>query len=185
MKNKRKKYTEYNKKDLIQIRKIYKSFKQCNTYIKEFDENERMLNTPIVISETLVAYLYGYKRNTGCPGDLTNKHGLIVEVKTALVTKRKDLSSFSPSAKFSDLCYAELDLDNDTLTVWELGLSSNDIEKIKVSQVDTVKDQKNGRRRPRFSIRKTIIESDNLEPDYIFNIKNLKIIGGKLCKNKS
>ena len=180
------KYKKHGITLMRKIRKIYFLFIALNNAIKMLGLGDRTVATPECISEGVVSYLYGFARNINCPGDTTNlKTGQLIEVKAGSSTTQKDLTQFSPSSTFDNLCYVKLDMVNHLVKTYLLNITMDEIDKIQVNKEQTVADQRQEGRRARFSIEEEIIEKRNLEPDYILNIKTLEIIGGKLWKTKN
>ena len=182
----KKKYQKHGIMLMRKIRKIYFMFVALNAAIKGLGLGDRAMNIPECISEGLASYLYGFARNIGCAGDTTNlENGQIIEVKAASSQKEHDTTQISPSAQHDDLCFLRFDTKNHLVYTYLLGLTNEDVNKLSVNKNQTVGDQKEEKRRARLSFEKIIIEPNSIEPDYIFDMKTLKTVGGKLWKQEN
>lgn len=119
------------------------------------------------ITEGLIALLYnGIDASTG---DLiVNKKE--IEVKSTIL-KHKDCTSFSPDSKEKDIYFVQLDIENDLYKVYILDF--NLIDNSYVNKKETVKDQREQKRRPRLSLL-DIINKNNIQPDKTGSLLNLK-----------
>ena len=81
---------------------------------------------------------------------------------------------FSELSQYDKLIALEVDLDTDLFSYYDL--SDIDISSINVSKTETVEDQSNSGKRPRFSIDTEIINKFGLKPFAIYNIKKEEFI---------
>lgn len=139
---------------------LYPKWKALNSGIKEF--NTRGVNFPDAISESMVCYALGFKRNCGKSGDATDLEGNLIEIKAAS-KHDDDLSSFSPNTKFDKLFFLRLNQEKDTAEIYDMQMNFSAFEKLEVNKTQSVKEQQNEGRRPRLSLIK-IIEQQNLKP---------------------
>lgn len=158
---------------------IYFHWKQLDAEIRTLS-GTRGINFPSEISEYLTCYALGLKVNKeGSNGDAVDvtdpKHPKIVEIKGSSAEESSAPSSFSPTEHFDELVFARLNKKDDTLMIYRLGINSQDLKEIKVSNKQTVEDQQKQGRRPRFSIQDKIVDKNNLKPDVIFYIREKKI----------
>lgn len=151
---------------------LYLSWKSLNSGIKSF--NSRGVNLPDAISESMVCYALGFKRNCGASGDATDEDGKLVEIK-ASSNYGNDLSSFSPNTKFDRLFFLQLNQEKDEAEIYDLCLNSNTFKELGVNKMQSVNDQQLEGRRPRLSLYKTIIVQQNLQPCCTIDIVNKKI----------
>ena len=112
--------------------------------------------------------------NKSSGGDAQTKEGKKIEFK-ATSNYDYDLSSFGPECEFDDLVFLRFNLETNMLYVYDTGVSSDELKKIKLSQYGTVADYQEIGKRPHFSIIKEIIEVKNLEPTVVFNIRKGQI----------
>lgn len=156
--------TNVTQQDIQIIISAYYQWKNLNTILKKFAS--RTVNFPEAISEALVCYQLGYnwhnKAQTNLSGDATYQNKL-VEIK-ATSNFNNDLTSFSPDTKFDILIFARLDIKNDNLHIYDLNMNFEQFQQIQVSRTQTVLQQQQSGRRPRFSIITQIIKPRNLEP---------------------
>ncbi len=146
---------------------------------KELDQRIRTsatrgINFPEAISEPLACYALGFRWNKSSGGDAVDENNRIIEFK-ATSNWGSDTTSFSPSENFDELYFLRLDKRNDELYIYKTNMSSDDLKKIKVNSVQTLAEQQQAGRRPRFSVIKFIIEPFDLEPIKKVNIREKKI----------
>lgn len=154
---------------------IYFEWKQLDARVRTL--STRGLNFPSELSENLVCFAAGLLLNKGSAGDafdpVTNK---IYEIKGTSTIENDDLSSFSPSEEFDELIFAELNRFNDSVDIYFTGMNSEKLKLIKVNKTETLKQKQEKGQRPRFSIKKKIIEPNNLRPTYTFDLRKRKVI---------
>lgn len=136
--------------------------KELNSCLKEIDQNAREVNLHEAISETMVCYALGFKRNSGKAGDATDKDGNLIEIK-ATSKHDGDLSSFSPDTKFNKLFFLRLDSEKDIAEIYDMKMDHVAFGKLRVNKAQTVSNQQNEGKRPRLSLI-TIIEHQGLKP---------------------
>ena len=136
----------------------------------------RSPNMPSEITEAVVCLCTGARLINEGHGDILLPNGLIGEVK-GTSSSEDDLSSFSPSSNFDMLFFVHMDPNsNDIYHVYDLGLDRKAISKIMVNNSSTFEDQSRGRRRPRFSIIKQIIEPKGLVPKWKVDLRKQSIL---------
>ena len=158
---------------------IYFHWKQLDAEIKTLS-GTRGINFPSEISEYLACYALGIMVNKqSSNGDAVDMNDSdnpkIIEIKGSSANETFAPNSFSPREHFDDLVFVRLDKHNDILKIYRLGISSNDLKKIKVNRTQTVEEQQKQGRRPRFSIQDKIVAGRNLKPTAIFYIRDKKI----------
>lgn len=116
----------------------------------------RGINFPSEISENIVCYICGYWLNKGSAGDAIDPNGnRIIEIKGSSSTGP---SSFSPSERFDELVFVKLNKQNDTLLIYLTGINNISLGNIYVNATETVLEQQQAGRRPRFNIEDKIIK---------------------------
>ncbi len=146
---------------------------------KELDQRIRTsatrgINFPETVSEALACYALGFKWNKGSGGDAVNGNE-IIEFK-ATSNWEKDTTSFSPTEVFDKLFFLRLDKRNDELYIYDTGLNSDKLKKIKVNKNETLEEQQQAGRRPRFSMIKFIIEPQELKPVMKVSVREKKVL---------
>ena len=146
---------------------------------KELDQRIRSsatrgINFPETISEALACYALNFKWNKGSGGDAMNGEK-IIEFK-ATSNWDRDTTSFSPTEEFDNLYFLRLDKRNDELYIYDTNLNSNKLKKIKVNKNETLEEQQQAGRRPRFSVINFIIEPQGLKPIIKINIREKKVV---------
>jgi type-2 restriction enzyme bsp6I len=129
----------------------------------------RGINFPSEISENIVCYICGYWLNKGSAGDAIDPNGnRIIEIKGSSSTGP---SSFSPSERFDELVFVKLNKQNDTLLIYLTGINNVSLGNIYVNATETVLEQQQAGRRPRFNIEDKIIKPFNIQPSFLFDLR--------------
>jgi len=155
------------------MRNLFKSWIELSKGMKQL--HARGINIPEGISEGIYALEYQCPRVIGGGSfdavDLKNHKKL--QIKACSVGS--DLTSFSPKSTWDNLCfmdfYGETGLDG-SIDVYRLSEEFNEIIfNLPIGKEgETFRQQQNQGRRPRFSIKKEIIEEYNLEPDDVITL---------------
>lgn len=151
----------------------YFKWKDLNTYIS--NNSHRGLNMPDAISEPMGCYCMGLLWNRGSEvGDATDLNGRKIEFK-ATSRFEGDLSSFGPECKFDDLVFLRFNTKENVLFIYDLNIDSEEFGKYPANSTQTIEDQKQQKRRPRVSLKALFVDSQNLKPDIIFDIRKCKV----------
>lgn len=137
----------------------------------------RGVNFPETISEALCCYAMDFKWNKGSGGDAIddrNDNRRIIEMK-ATSNWNSDTTSFSPTEHFDDLFFLRLNKRDDQLFIYDTGVNSNTLKDIKVNNTQTVREQQEAGRRPRFSVINLIIKAENIKPLVMVDIRTKKV----------
>lgn len=148
----------------------YFKWKDLNTYIS--NNSHRGINMPDAISEPMGCYCLGYLWNRGKEvGDATDPtNNRKIEFK-ATSRFEGDLSSFGPQCVFDDLVFLRFKLDDNLLFIYDLGVNSEEFGQQMANSTETIQDQKEQGRRPHVSLQKLYVDSYNLKPNIIFDIR--------------
>lgn len=153
--------------------KAYFLWKELDMIIRS--AHTRGINIPETITETLLCYVSNFKLNKGSGGDaFDDSTNRIIEIK-ATSNYERDTSSFSPKEEFDTLYFVRLDKREDIMYFYDLGINSLALKDIKVNSTQTLGEQQNQGRRPRFSIIKFIIEPKDLKPYAKLDLRTKKI----------
>lgn len=168
----------FDEKDLSLILEIFNDCQQINKKLKTL--GGRNLNVPDVFSEALFCLFFDAVRTNGTAYSydcVTRKGGYGVQVKSCSI--KNDCTSFGPTSTW-DLLYFVDFAPNGKVdgNVWFYKIDfdiSNIVLNKKKNQTFAM--QQAAGRRPRFSIKKEIIQASNLQPVLKINLldKNLKI----------
>jgi Bsp6I restriction endonuclease. len=152
----------------------YFKWKDLNTYIS--NNSRRGMNMPDAISEPMGCYCLGLLWNRGKEvGDATDpKTNKKVEFK-ATSRFEGDLSTFGPKCTFDNLVFLRFKLDDNLLYVYDLDIDSAEFEKYPANKTQTIKEQKDEKRRPHVSLQKLFVDDKDLQPDVIFDIRKCQI----------
>ena len=159
-----------------EVQKLWNGYKQWKALLSEISW-VRGANLPEGLSEALVCLSAGASLIRSGHGDIQLSGGTVGEVKaTSLPIGDADLSSFSPKSEFDNLFFVEILSESDgTFLVYDLGLSRAEVERIMVNNTETFKDHADAGRRPRFSIRESIIEKEQRTPSWQVDVPNAKV----------
>lgn len=150
---------------------VYFQWKTLDTMLSTL--STRGINFPSEISENIVCYTCGYLLNKGSGGDAIDPNGnRIIEIKGSSSTGP---SSFSPSEQFDELVFVKLDKQNDTLSIYLTGINNVSLGNIKVNSTQTLREQQQAGRRPRFNIETKIIVPFNIKPSFLFDLRKRTI----------
>lgn len=153
--------------------RLYFLWKDLNTGLRSVVT--RGINFPEAISEPMVCYSLDLLWNKGSFGDARDKNNKVVEIK-ACSNFDRDLTSFSPKMEFDKLIFLRLDQTNNLAYIYDTNLNDKTLGDVQVNASQTLREQQNQGRRPRFSIIDKIIVPQNLEPAAIFDIRRIKIL---------
>lgn len=149
----------------------YFSWKDLNSFIKS--SHSRGLNFPEIISESLLCYVLDYRLNRGTYGDAIDHDGNVIECK-ATSNWDRDTSSFGPVTTFDRLIFIRLNMRDDFIAFYDLNLTGTTIRDVPVNATQSLGDQQDQGRRPRFSIINKIIEPLDLQPIADINLRTQK-----------
>ncbi len=162
------KYVKVNNTLMNSAIKIYSTWKKLDGQIDAI--STRGINFPGELSEIFACYALNYQWKKNGHGDAKDpQNNRIIEVKGSS-TKRKDLSSFSPTEEFDELVFVKIDKDNDKAFIYKTGINSTALKAVKVNENETFGDQQKEKRRPRLSVESKIIDANGLKPAYELDI---------------
>lgn len=153
--------------------KAYFLWKELNALIK--NSHNRGVNFPETISETLLCVAMDFELNRGTGGDARDpKNNKVIEAK-ATSNWDKDTTSFSPNESFDELYFIRLNQRDDEVYFYATGYDSDKLRDIEVNKRETLGDQQDQKRRPRFSVIEKIIEKDNIKPVAMVDLRAKKV----------
>ncbi|MGN0804174.1 MAG: Bsp6I family type II restriction endonuclease [Candidatus Coproplasma sp.] len=165
---------EFDAQDYEKLKKIFQKWLNINTDLKAL--GGRNLNVPDVLSEAIFCYTFDAVRtnSTAHSFDCVMKTtGEGVQVKSASITQ--DCTSFGPKSTWDLLYFADF-VPNGVIDgeIWFYEIDSADVYSLVLNNKkgETFADQQRQGRRPRFSIRKSIIEPKRLTPVKKINLLN-------------
>ena len=157
----------FDKNDYQKIVKIFNKWQELNFDLKSL--GGRTLNVPDVVSEALYCVFFNAIRTNNSKDShsydaVDIKTGKGVQVKSSSI--KYDLTSFGPKSTWDKLIFIDFapnGVVDGNIYVYEI---KNDISKIILNKgkSQTFKDQQEQGRRPRFSLKKEIIEKKKLKP---------------------
>jgi len=162
---------EFNEDDKKTLRLIYRSWRELSKLTTSL--GGRSINLPEILSEGLFCLEMNSVRisksikgaNSSFDAFDLNRNKRI-QVKAASVLP--DLTSFGPKSVWDELYFMNFSKLDGTFEIYLI--PSESIYSFKVNESQTVKDQQNQGRRPRFSIYKEIILKEKIEPIKVGNI---------------
>lgn len=159
---------DFSKIDGKRWKEIFDTWRNLKMGLREY--NSREPNFPEGLSEVAFCLWSGSSRFISAKG-LSNTSFDTFNTKTKRAEQIKacsvenDLTSFGPKSKWDDLYF--LDFYNDGKVDGKFDvykIPSNYIYENKVNKNQTLKDQQNEKRRPRFCIKKDIIKKNKIQP---------------------
>jgi|SRR5690554_3415645 len=162
---------EFDKYDYELLKEIFKEWLEINKKLKSL--GGRGLNVPDVFSEALYCIFFNAVRtnNTAYSYDCVDKTtGSGIQVKSASI--KYDLTSFGPTSIWDEIYYVDFAPNGEIDGKVYFYKLDYDIKGIILnkSKGETFADQQAQGRRPRFSIKRTIIEPENLQPVKIIDL---------------
>jgi len=147
------------------IRDLYFSWKDVNDNIKKI--STRGINLPEAVSENAFCFFFDdcvriVKLKEGkCSYDVIDtKTGSRIQIKAASV--KYDLTSFGPRSEWDELFFLDFSAGDGSFKVYKI--EQDWIYKHMVNRTQTFEQQQAQRRRPRFSITKSLIMEKGLKP---------------------
>lgn len=157
----------FDDNDFEKIKDIFHEWQNVNGELKKL--GGRNLNVPDVFSEALYCYFFGGIRTNGDAKahsyDAVNMEtGNGIQVKAASIAN--DLTSFGPKSKWDELWFVDLAPNGTVDGQVDIYKINEDVKSLIMNKAknETFADQQAQGRRPRFSIKKEIIEKNNLKP---------------------
>jgi hypothetical protein len=182
----------FESSDDNKISKLYNAWRYLSQTSKEL--GCRAANIPEGLSETLFCRITGAVRIISKPAGFPSsfdtfdlKRGKKQELKCTSIYN--DLTSFSPLIRCDELYWIDLYRNGDwdgTLDIYPIDIES--VMEVKLNKKETFRDAQLAGRRPRFSVRKEIINKQNIKPVFsgriVTNKKGITIVGKALSKSK-
>lgn len=158
----------FDSNDLSKMKSIYHKWKELNKEINSL--NSRKMNIPEIVSEGIFCCNFNCGRtngkNNGSADAFDENAGEFIQIKATCM--EKDLTSFGPNSTWDKLYLMDFDIKNDKIKIY---LIPNDlVYNCKINENETFQQQQQQKRRPRFSIKKKIIEPQKIEPIQIINL---------------
>lgn len=159
---------EYTSQDRVTLAKIYNLWRQLSEHL--IAQKGRAINIPEALSEgAFCLEMNCYRFIERLNGAVTSfdaydpvSHNRI-QVKACAVTN--DLTSFGPNSVWDKIYFCDFYRDGNWDGTFDIYLIPNEfIYNHKVNRNQTMKDQQEQGRRPRFSIKKEIIFKQNISP---------------------
>lgn len=158
---------EFDANDFIKLKTIFKKWQNINADLKSL--GGRNLNVPDVFSEALFCIAFDAVRTNATAHSydcVIKETGEGVQVKSASIVN--DCTSFGPTSTWDLLYFADF-IPNGIIDgeVWFYKIETEDIYNLVLNakEGETFADQQKQKRRPRFSVKKHIIEKKGLKPE--------------------
>lgn len=158
---------------MLKVLKIYDKWKKINSECESI--YSRKINLPECISERIFCFhtnsviikrVYSSKKYSNSFDCYNEETKTKIQLKACSV--KYDLSSFGPRSKFDKLYFMFIDTNKDKYYIWEI--DNIYLDNVQVNQTTSFRQQQEKGLRPRFSIRKHIVDKYNLDPTYVGNI---------------
>lgn len=162
----------FDEHDFDKLKKIFFKWQDINKDLKSL--GGRNLNVPDVFSEAIYCYFFNSARTNGEAHSydavsLSNSAG--IQIKSASIVN--DCTSFGPTSTWDKLIFVDF-VPNGAVdgNIWFYEIPSDEVYNLVLNEKEheTFRDQQKQGRRPRFSVRKAIIEKLKLQPIKKVNI---------------
>lgn len=167
----------FDNSDVDRLKKIYISWRNLCSSLSEIEA--RNINLPEGLSEPAFCLAKGMVRVTqsiphantsfDCYDPNGQRHNNRIQVKACSVIP--DLTSFGPDSEWDRIFFADFYRNGQwdgTFDVYEI--NTDDINNFHVNATETLMDQKNAGKRPRFSIYKNLIQKGRYISKETFNL---------------
>lgn len=156
---------QFDLKDYRKLQKIFFEWQEINLQLKEL--GGRNLNVPDVFSEALFCIFFNAVRTNGTAHSydcvsLDNSAG--IQVKSCSIDN--DCTSFGPTSTWDELYFVDFAPNgciDGKVYFYKIDCNIDSIV-LNAKKGETFKDQQMQGRRPRFSIKSSIIKAQNLKP---------------------
>lgn len=156
--------TKYESGDKALLKRLYFSWKELNGEFKKI--STRGINIPEPITENAFCLFFDncvrvVKLQKGkCSYDVLNtQNGSRIQIKASSI--KEDLTSFGPRSEWDELYFLDFSRGDGTFDAYKVDPEL--IYKHQVNKKQTFKDQQGQGKRPRFSIKKVMVEN-NIKP---------------------
>lgn len=161
----------FDSSSLLQLKLIFKDWLMLNGKLRSI--NGRTLNVPDVLSEGLFCYYFDSIRTKDSAGSfdcVTKQSSKGVQVKATSI--KYDLTSFGPESIWDELYFIDFVPNGVIDGVIHFYKIEENFENLILNREknETFKDQQKQGRRPRFSIKKELIEKKLLKPIKIVDL---------------
>ena len=161
----------FEEEDFLLLKEIFQDWMMINEKLKHL--GGRNLNVPDVFSEALFCYFFNAIRTNGTAYSydcvsLDTRRG--VQVKSASI--EYDCTSFGPTSTWDDLYYVDFAPNghvDGNVFFYKIDVDFSGVI-LNAKKQETFRDQQLQGRRPRFSIKRQIIEAYDLEPVLCINL---------------
>jgi hypothetical protein len=155
----------FDSSSLLQLKSIFKDWLILNGKLSLI--NGRTLNVPDVLSEGLFCYYFDSIRTKDSAGSfdcVTRQSYKGVQVKSTSI--KYDLTSFGPKSIWDELYFIDFAPNGVIDGVIHFYKIEENFENLilNINKNETFKDQQKQGRRPRFSVKKELIEKKSLKP---------------------
>lgn len=165
---------KFDNHHLEELRKIFQDWYNLSQRLKSL--GGRSLNVPDVLSEGLFAYFFNSIRtnntaNSSSYDCVTIETGEGVQVKASSILY--DCTSFGPNSTWDIFCFMDFAPNGEINgTIHFYIIDTKNLESIVLNRRrgETFRDQQLAGKRPRLSIKRQLIEKNNLAPDLIVNL---------------
>lgn len=161
----------FEEKDFLFLKEIFQEWLKINEKLKSL--GGRNLNVPDVFSEALFCYFFNAVRTNGTAHSydcVSIDSGRGVQVKSASI--EYDCTSFGPTSTWDDLYYVDFapngNVDGNVF-FYKIDVDFSGLI-LNAKKKETFRDQQLQGRRPRFSIKRQIIDANNLKPVLKINL---------------
>lgn len=156
---------KFDQNDYLKLKEIFSDWKVINGKLKTL--GGRNLNVPDVFSEALFCIFFNAVRTNGEAHSydcVSLADGSGIQIKSASI--EYDCSSFGPTSTWDELYYVDFapnGVVDGRVNFYKIDVNFNNLI-LNASKRETFRDQQRQGRRPRFSIKRLLIEAYNIKP---------------------
>lgn len=166
-------HTKINKEDFMMAIDIYEKWRDLNELIQTSFPFKRKANIPEAFTEVICCYVNDFELAiTGGSEDAICDQGNLIQVK-ASANWDSDLTSFGPTSEFDELHFVRLNQDTEELYLYKTPIE--ELYDTQVNRTQTMRDQQEQGRRPRFSVINQILKKENIKPYAIVDLVTREI----------
>lgn len=159
----------FEEEDFRRLKNIYYKWKELNELILQFP-NSRRVNIPEIVSEGLFCYQKSCGRTNNSLAGSEDAYDYInnkrIQIKACSI--ESDLTSFGPNSIWDELYFMHFNISCNRVSVYFI--SDGLIYNLYVNEKETMKDQQEAGKRPRFSIMNRIIIPMGLQPVFTIDL---------------
>ena len=162
---------KFDDNDYQRLKEIFRDWQMINSKLKPL--GGRNLNVPDVFSEALFCYFFNAIRTNGTAYSydcVSLDTGAGIQIKSASI--EYDCTSFGPTSTWDEMYYVDFAPNGHVdgiVSFYKIDMDFSDLI-LNAKKGETFRDQQLQGRRPRFSIKRQLIDEYNIQPCLTINL---------------